>query len=783
MAVAAATDVEFQARHRRFGMSSFVAMVTVASLLTPQGPPSKPPSNVAAAQAPAAAETDQTEPVDGGWPRIYVADSGAELTLHEPQVASWVDQKHIVMYVAVSYLPKGEKNPTLGTIRVEAETQVALAERLVNFGTLTITSANFPTMDRAQVTGATADIVASVPLQERIIGLDRVLAALDASQVIPRNVPGIKGDPPVIFVSRSPGVLVSLDGEPIWSPIKDNDLRFAVNTNWDLFEHAPSGQYYLRVDQGWLQAAHVDGPWRSSPELPSSFSRLPDDENWKDVRAALRAGGVSPAPSVYVSKRPAELILIEGEPEYVQVTGTNLFWLSNTESDVFRFGTQGPIYYLVSGRWFSAATLSGPWSFATPALPDDFKRIPLEHDRSRVLASVPGTTQALEAVVLAQIPQRASVRRNEIVAPAVDYHGEPQFEAIENTQVARAVNTEKDVLKVGDLYYLCVDGVWFVSSSPSGPWAVTGSVPGEIYEIPPSSPSYHVTHVTVESEDDDEVVFAAAAAYTGMMVAWGCAVWGTGYYYPPYYWGGGYYPIYYPRYPSYGYGARYNPWTGAYTRAGVAYGPYGGAGYAARYNPRTGTYSRGAAAWGPGGVRGAAEAWNPRTGTAARTRQGANVYGSWGSTAVRRGDDWAATARVTRRETGTTSRVTQGSGGGTAVTRRGDSGRSTIARSGEGDIYAGRDGNVYRNDGDGWQRYQNGDWSNVERTTAGSRELADRTTDTRANLEQDRERRAESAQRTRDLSSVRSGSSRSGSYRPSGGSRGVGSRGGGGRRR
>ena len=62
-----------------------------------------------------------------------------------------------------------------------------------------------------------------------------------------------------------------------------------------------------------------------------------------------------------------------------------------------------------------------------------------------------------------------------------------------------------------------------------------------------------------------------------MMVAWGCAVWGTGYYYPPYVYPGAY-PIYYPHYPTYGYAASYNPWTGTYTRGAVAYGPYGGAG-------------------------------------------------------------------------------------------------------------------------------------------------------------------------------------------------------------
>ena len=199
-----------------------------------------------------------------------------------------------------------------------------------------------------------------------------------------------------------------------------------------------------------------------------------------------------------------------------------------------------------------------------------------------------------------------------------------------------------------------------------------------------SSPSHSVTYVTVEDDDDDAVVFATTMAFTGMMVAWGCAVWGTGYYYPPYWGYGGGYPYYYPHYPTYGYGASYNPWTGAYTRGAVAYGPYGGAGVAQRYNPRTGTYSRGAVAHGPYGSRGAASAYNPRTGTSAATRQGSSVYGSWGQTGVARGDDWAKTTRVTNNVTGNTTRVTKTS---------------------SGDVYAGRDGNVYRKDGDSYQKY------------------------------------------------------------------------------
>ncbi len=251
---------------------------------------------------------------------------------------------------------------------------------------------------------------------------------------------------------------------------------------------------------------------------------------------------------------------------------------------------------------------------------------------------------------------------------------------------------------------------------------------------------------------------------------------------------------------SYGFGASYNPWTGAYTRGAVAYGPYGGAGVAPRYNPRTGTYSRGAVAYGPYGARGAASAYNPRTGAYGATRQGSNVYGSWGQTGVARGDQWATTSRYTNNVTGNTTRTVQGSGGGEAVRRTGGpGGNTTVGRTGSGDVYAGNDGNVYRKQGDSWQKYGEGGWNSVDRpepqagqtgrsgATATENGAAGRgtTTSTRnwdpataSQVDRDAKARSMGSERTSDLGSVRSGStSRSGSYRPRSGG------GGGGRRR
>jgi hypothetical protein len=756
--------------------------------------PQTPATAPAGSKPPLATVAAATPPPDGGWPRMYDLASGGNILMYQPQTSSWDKQAHLVAFSAVSYRDKAGSKPVLGTVRLEADTKVSVSDRLVSFQNMKIVETNFQTIPKENVREIAAAIEKVIPTDERVIALDRVLANLDKSQIIPRNVEGIKADPPNIFFSKTPAVIVNLDGDAIWSPIKDNDLKYAVNTNWDLFQHVPTNTLYLRNNDTWLKATDLKGAWSPGGTLPDSFKKLPADENWKDVKASIPGKPVDAkaVPKVFVSTTPAELILLTGEPSYVLVPQTGLLWVSNSESDVFRMGKNGPVYYLVAGRWFSAADFTGPWSFATPSLPDDFKKIPLEHPRSRVLASVPGTDQAAEAVLLAQIPQTARVNKKEAKAPEVAFQGDPQFQPIEQTKVQRAVNTDKDVFKVGDLYYMCYQGVWFSSKAASGPWEVASSVPQEIYQIPVSSPSHHVTYVTVEDSDDEWVTYAAAAGYTGMMVAWGCTVWGSGWYYPPYWGYGGFYPYYYPYFPTYGYSAWYNPWTGAYGRSAAVYGPYGGAGVGARYNPRTGTYARGAAAYGPYGARGVAQAYNPRTGTYAATRQGSNVYGSWGSTAVQRGDDWAKTNRYTNRQTGNTTRTIR-TDEGSAVTRRGSEGGRVAVGDG-GNVYAGKDGNVYRRQDGTWQKYDNGNWSNTDRQPTTPRPTDRSTTDrsttdrpstmdrsTTDQLNRDAAARREGTQRTRDYGGYQGGSGTrsTGSYRGGGG----GFRGGGGRRR
>ena len=413
------------------------------------------------------------------------------------------------------------------------------------------------------------------------------------------------------------------------------------------------------------------------------------------------------------------MIEFSGAPVYAKILGTQLTYATNTKSAVFVQTNEQKYYFLVSGRWFRSASLDGPWTYATEDLPSDFAKIPPNGPGSNVLASVPGTQEAQDAVLLAQIPTSALVNVKEAEAQVkVQYDGQPQFKPIETTQLSYATNTQDKVIKVGDIYYLCFQAVWFMSTTPTSPWKVASSVPKEIYTIPASSPVYNVTYVTQTQTSPETVESNHTAGYLGMfLVGTGVGMtiaYGTGYYYPPYFYYPPHgYPIYRPYPITYGVGAVYSPYTGAYGVARGAYGPYGGVTGAAWYNPSTGRYGRSVSAYGPYGSATAARTYNPYTGVYGATRQGSNAYGNWGSSVAVRGDQWAQTAhRTTSQGTAAGFRTSEGARGIGASGANGNSG--FVAQGKNDNMYAGKNGDVYRKDSSGsWQKYENGGWSDT----------------------------------------------------------------------
>ncbi len=497
---------------------------------------------------------------DPGWPREFVTDDGAVFLIYQPQVETW-DFVHIEARAAVAVTPAGDSVSVPGSFRLAASTQTNLDTRTVVITGHEITDMSFPALDSGAVERLAEAARTLLPENATTLALDRLLAGVEASPLGTANV-AVSMEPPIIFVSERSAIIILLDGDPLFIPLADTDLSFDLNTNWDLFLHRPDSTYYLLNGDKWMTAAELDGEWFWTEELPETFWGLPPSEDWAEARLQMPPRRVfgQQAPTVFVSRRPAELILIYGTPKLVSIAETDLHYVENTDSDLFFHVGESRFYYLVSGRWFRATSLDGPWESAGYNLPEEFYLIPEDHLMADVLASVPGTYLAEEAVLQSQIPRTARVNRDEAAA-AVIYNGEPAFEQIEGTSLSYAVNTDKDVIRAGDSYYLCYEGVWFVAGQPDGPWQVVDTIPEEIYSIPPSSPVYHTTYVHVYDSDEEEVYVGYTSGYEGEYVWDGVVVYGTGYYYWPYLWYGVRYPIYYARPSTYGAAAFYNVYT------------------------------------------------------------------------------------------------------------------------------------------------------------------------------------------------------------------------------
>ena len=656
------------------------------------------------------------------WPRERV-ENGNTLVMYQPQVDEWKDFGVLKGRMAISLTPKGGRE-AVGIIVLTGETQIEVDNdrKMVFITNLKITETHFPSLDPEH--SAQMDRLVRTFLPPAVsISLQQLVACVPKKE----SVPGVqlRNDPPVILVSNSPAVLLDIDGKPMLVQVRNTGLEFVANTRWPLFRDKTRSDYYLLAGTVWLNARNLEGPWTPARTLPGDMRRVVAEPMWTGLKGYVpppprKAGTV--IPKVFYSTVPAEVILFDGKPAYSRIPGTELMYANNTKSYVFYYTPGNRYYYLTAGRWFSADSLDGPWTFATPNLPPDFARIPPSSPAGQVRASVPGTEEAKDAVLMAQVPTTVLVNPAAAAAQAkVEYSGSPRFAPIEGTSMSYAVNTVQKVILVDNLYYLCLQGVWFVSTGPQGPWQTAQTIPQQIYAIPPSSPVYNVTYVTQTVTPDGNIQASYTAGYVGAFVMGAAAgaviAGGTGYYYPPVYaYPVGGYPVYQPYPATYGAMPYHNPATGAYGVSQTAYGPYGSATRTASYNPYTGTYARTASASTAYGSAAAGQAYNPYTGAYGATKQGSNAYSQWGSSVVSKGGQSAYTQHYSTAQ-GTVGSV-QTSSGGKAVGSSTSYGSTAAARTASGNMYAGHDGNVYKNTGSGWEKYDNGGWNSVPKPSS-----------------------------------------------------------------
>lgn len=677
---------------------------------------------------------------DPEWPITFETAKG-RLVLYQPQPETFKGDR-ITARAAVSATPTGKIEPVFGAVWLDARVQTDRENRTVTIVDITVPHVRFPEIPPEKQKALAEFLETEIPKLEISFSLDRLLTSLESAEKQVAADNALKNDPPAILFRSAPTLLVLIDGEPELRTVDDSSIMRVINTPYVLLLYPATKRYYLTDGQLWFSAGAVAGPWSVDANTPQEVRAIaPPDSS----EGALRSLSDLP-PGVVVATVPTELVLTDGEASYTPVSGTDLLAVTNTESDLFMDVTSQKYFLLLSGRWYASSSLRGSWSFIpSDALPADFAKIPEESEYAAVLPFVAGTDQAKDAVLDASIPQTSAISRDDS-SLVVSYDGEPKFVSIEGTQLQYAANTDFSVLQVGGRFYCCHEAVWYEAPSPRGPWTVAVTIPPEIYEQPPSSPTYNTKYVYVYDSTPSVVYVGYLPGYTGCYVYGPTIVYGTGYYYPPYIG-----PVYYyPRPVTYGFHVRYNPYTGwgfgvTYSTGFVSFGmswhsryyprpPYGGAYYRPPYHRY----------WGPGGYRPAYP--QHRTTSTGRATPGisdrTNIYNRSGN----------ATRNV---ETSRTPRIQQPSSN----------------RGGNNNVMTDRSGNVYRQNQNGsWQQRESSGWSKPTPTPSTRPEQRPQTSPSRPQqkpqtsqsrpdqLSRDRSAQQRGAQRSQDYNRQRQSS-------------------------
>jgi hypothetical protein len=660
---------------------------------------------------------------DPGWPRDIIVPTGT-ITIYQPQAE---DLKGNVFTgrAATSYLKTGGTSPVFGVLWFEARLNVDRDSRNGELENVQITRVRFPnaTPDQEQrYIDTVQDAISNWPTQP--ISMDRLIAMLQVAKKDEASEEQLKNDPPVILFKEAPALLVCYDGAPTARDIPNSKLQRVINTAYPVVYDPATKTYYLTNTKLWYGASDPLGPWKlGATPPPEVVAAIPPDakEQAKDDESPLLS---TTPPEIVTATVPTELIWFDGRPNFLPVgSAGDLLYVENTDGNVFMDVKSKSYFVLISGRWFTGASLAGPWTFVKPSdLPKSFNTIPPSSSKGPVRASVPGTEESKDAIMDTQIPQTAAVKRGPAADVQTSFDGEAQFKAVEGTDLQYAVNTAQQILKWQDKYYLCKDGIWYSASSPSGPWEVSDKRPEGVDKIPASNPLYNTKYVQVYDSTPDVVYVGYTPGYMGAYPYYGTVVYGTGYYYPG--WVGAYY---YPWAWTWGWGAYYSPYYGWGMGAGFGWGFAWGFAWGAAWNH----WGWGGGYWGAGGMynnirinninigRGNLSGnWPGQGGN--RPGQGGNKPGQGGN---RPGQGGAKPSQQPANNLYNRGNNPERKASKDQVnkSRQDMANRPQASKGKANNVFAGNDGQVYRRDaGGGWQQNGKNGWSNVSSPKAGT---------------------------------------------------------------
>jgi hypothetical protein len=189
-------------------------------------------------------------------------------------------------------------------------------------------------------------------------------------------------------------------------------------------------------------------------------------------------------PKILFAEAPAVLILIDGDPVYRVIDGTDLERIVNTSAQIIR-DSAGIHYLRMADGWLQAYALTGDWSVSgTP--PGGIEVDKRAVDAQGVAALNGGGSNARLPSLASRVP---TVFVSSEPAELIVTDGPARYQRIDGTSLESLVNTTASVFRepTDQEIYVLLAGRWFRSWRTNGPWEFVPSagLPSDIANRPP----------------------------------------------------------------------------------------------------------------------------------------------------------------------------------------------------------------------------------------------------------------------------------------------------------
>jgi hypothetical protein len=323
-------------------------------------------------------------------------------------------------------------------------------------------------------------------------------------------------------------------------------VYYVQGSDQDLYRY--NNTWYMNYNGDWYRASSYNGPFTfvGYRSVPQPVYTVPTDyrHSWSDYRdshydwaRSQNYGGDYDRSDRYSNRAVGGSLTLRigdryrgpdlgfyDEPAVTPVGRSGVYYVRGSRNDVYRYGNAWYMNY--NGDWYRAMSHEGPWVFvsyrsvprAVYTVPTRYRRWNDYRDRHYMWTSSGyGYRDRDRGGRGIGFSLRIGDRYR---GPDLGFYDEPTMIRVPGSYVYYTQDSDNDVYRYGNYWYMNYNGDWYRAGSFRGPWVFVSfrSVPRDVYSVPTQYrrrwSDYRDQHYGMDTSSDDHVYYRGGTTTT-----------------------------------------------------------------------------------------------------------------------------------------------------------------------------------------------------------------------------------------------------------------------------